>query len=151
MRSGTDMHQNFLIKKEAPSSPTTMRRDPQGRLIIHIPMSFKKRVGRKEIVLPPGCGAQDEPEIDSSQCINQPLALAVALGHRWMDLLRKGRFRSVAALSDVVGMDPSQIRRHLSLACLSPRLVRTILDGNEPNGMSLERLKEITVRWDEQV
>jgi hypothetical protein len=149
MRSGTDMYQNSSGRKEDPSSPT-MRRDPQGRLILHIPMSFKKRVGRKEIVLPPGCGAEDEPETDSSPCINHPLALAMALGHRWMDLLRRGRFRSVAALSDVVGMDPSQIRRHLSLACLSPRLVRTILDGNEPNGMSLEKLKEIPVRWEEQ-
>ena len=143
------MQPNFSGSQREASSPA-MRRDPQGRLILHVPMSFKKRVGRKEIVLPPGCGAEDESEADSAPSINQPLALAVALGHRWMDLLRKGRFRSVAALSDVVGMDPSQIRRHLSLACLSPKLVRAILDGNEPNGMSLEKLKEIPVRWDEQ-
>ena len=149
MRSGTEMRPNSSSRKEEAPSPA-MSRDPQGRLILHVPMSFKKRVGRKEIVLPPGCGAEDEPATESSPCINQPLALAVVLGYRWMDLLRKGRFRSVAALSDIVGMDPSQIRRHLCLACLSPRLVRAILDGNEPNGMSLEKLKEIPVGWDEQ-
>ena len=151
MRSGAEMRHNGSVpgRQGEPCEPA-MRRDPQGRLILHVPMSFKKRIGRKEIVLPPGCGVKDEPVVEPSPCINQPLALAVALGHRWMDLLRDGRFRSVAALSDLVGIDPSHVRRHLRLACLSPKLVRAILDGDEPNGMSLEKLREIPLRWDEQ-
>ena len=149
MRNGVEMRPNSSSAKEEAPSPT-IRRDPQGRLILHVPMSFKKRIGRKEIVLPPGCGAEDKPAAEPFPSINQPLALAVALGHCWMDLLREGRFRSVAALSDLVGIDPSHVRRHLRLACLSPRLVRVILDGDEPNGMSLEKLREIPLRWDEQ-
>ena len=148
MHGGIEVQTETTDRKGEGGSSPTMRRDPRGRLIVHIPMSFKKRGGRKEIVLPPGHSLDDD---QAGPSINKPLAIAVALGHRWLDLLAEDQFHSVGELADVVGMDPSQLRRHLSLACLSPRLVRAILDGKEPNGMSVEKLKEISIRWDEQV
>ena len=39
----------------------------------------------------------------------------------------------------------------LRLTSLAPDIVQAIVEGNEPEGMSLERLrKEMPVRWDEQ-
>ena len=66
-----------------------------------------------------------------------------------MDLLTEGRFGSVQELAETIGIDPSQMRRYLNLACLPPKLVIEILDGNEPEGMSLERLKELPIKWHE--
>ena len=116
-----------------------IHRDKQGRLIIHIPMNLKKRGGRKEIVLPHNSHDNDQPKHST---INKPLAIAVALGHRWLELMTGGQYNSVGELAEDVGIDPSQLRRHLSLTCLPPKLVRAILDGKEPDGVSLEKLKE---------
>ena len=122
----------------------TIRRDKQGRLIIHIPMNLKKLGGRKEIILPPGCKLDECQDIPS---INKPLAIAVALGHRWLGLLTNGQYNSVSELAEDAGIDPSQLRRHLSLTCLPPKLVKAILDGKEPEGVSLEKLKDGAVKW----
>ena len=124
-----------------------MRRDKQGRLIIHIPMNLKKRGGRKEIVLPHNSLDNDQPKHSS---INKPLAIAVALGHRWLELMTNGQYNSVSELAEDIAIDPSQLRRHLSLTCLPPKLVRAILDGKEPDGMSVERLKDESTRWNPQ-
>lgn len=128
-----------------PEQPTVFERD--GKIIIHIPMAFKRRGGRKEIILPTGCKLNDDGNEPS---INRSLATAVALGHRWLGLLMEGKVGSASELAEIVGMDPSHLRRHLNLACLSPKLVRAILDGNEPDGMSLEKLREVPDRWEEQ-
>jgi len=117
----------------------TIRRDKQGRMVIHIPMTFKKRGGRKEMILPPGCRLDDHQDGPS---INKPLAIAVALGHRWLDLLTEGKFQSVQELAEAVDIDPSLLRRHLSLTCLPPKVVLEILDGREPDGLSLAKLSE---------
>jgi hypothetical protein len=125
--------------------PTIIERD--GKIIIHIPMVFKRRGGRKEIILPPGCKLNDD---ENGPSINKSLAVAVALGHRWLDLLTERRFGSVQELSEAIGMDPSQMRRHLNLACLPPKLVLEILDGREKEGLLMEELQKVSHSWEEQ-
>lgn len=127
------------------AQPTVIERD--GKIIIHIPMTFKRRGGRKEIILPPGCRLNDDADGPS---INKPLAVAVALGHCWLGLLMDGKVHSASEIAEIVGYHPSNVRRFLTLTCLSPRIVRSILNGQEPDGMSLEGLREVTVRWEEQ-
>ena len=126
--------------------PTVINRD--GKIIIHIPMTFKKRGGRKEIILPPGCRLEEESADGPS--INKPLAVGVALGNRWLDLLLEGKVDSTGELAEKVGIDASHVRRILNLAFLSPKLVRAIMAGNEPDGISLQGLRDIPVRWEEQ-
>ena len=116
-----------------------------GRITIQVPMRFKRRSGRKEIVLPNGDARQSSP-------VQESLVVAVARAHRWLALLEEGRFRSVGDLAEAVGMDASLVRRHLGLTSLRPDLIRRILDGDEPDGLSLrELLPGVPVRWEEQV
>ena len=115
-----------------------------GRITIQIPMRFKRRSGRKEIVMPNGDAKQSSP-------VQESLVDAVARAHRWLGLLEDGRFRSVGDLAEAVGMDPSLARRHLGLTSLRPDLVRQILAGDEPEGLSLrELLLGVPARWEEQ-
>ena len=116
-------------------------------LRIHIPMTFKKKSGRKVIILPEGyrevtatADPQENPRDNLS--IQKPLAIAVALGHRWLGLLMEGKFLSVNDLAETIPIDPSLLRRHLNLTCLPPRLILAILDGKEPEGMSLAGMKD---------
>ncbi len=48
-------------------------------------------------------------------------------------------------------IDRSYVGRTLRLTALAPDIVEAVLTGNEPNGMSLERLgKGVPVVWAEQ-
>jgi len=118
-----------------------------GRVIIHIPMQFRRRGGRKEI-LPPPNGAGQKPRIAP---IYKPLAVAVARAHRWEYLLERGKFSSINELADAVGVDHSYVARLLKLTLLAPDIVEMILDGREPSGLSLRQLNRIMpLQWDEQ-
>jgi len=141
----TESQNQSKTKPTPPAQPTVTERD--GKIIIHIPMTFKKRGGRKEIILPPGCRLNDD---SNGPSINKSLAVAVALGHRWLGLLMEGNVQSVSEIAEIVGHHPSNVRRFLNLTCLSPRIIRNILNGTEPDGMSLDGLREVPVRWEEQ-
>jgi len=54
-------------------------------------------------------------------------------------------------LAEAVGKDASLVRRHLGLTSLRPDLIRQILAGDEPDGLSLrELLRGVVERWEEQ-
>ncbi|MBM4372426.1 MAG: hypothetical protein FJ098_12275, partial [Deltaproteobacteria bacterium] len=135
---------------EAPAAPQIVGPVPvvttkAGRITLQIPMRFKRRSGRKEIVLPNGDVKQSSP-------VQESLVVAVARAHRWLALLEEGRFGSVGDLAEAVGMDASLVRRHLGLTSLRPDLIRQILDGDEPDGLSLrELLLGVPARWEAQI
>lgn len=116
----------------------------KGHVTIRVPMRFKRRSGRKEIILPNGEGKQ-------TSAVQESLVAAVARAHRWLALLEDGVYNSVGELADAIGMDPSLLRRHLNLTLVRPEALRQILDGTEPDEVSLRALlKGVPVRWKEQ-
>ena len=133
------------ILLEPPGEPVVRVED--GKILVHIPMRFKRASGRKEIIIPEF--GQDDAAL--SPRAQRPLAIAVARAHRWLARLEDGTFGSVSELAEAVDMDPSLVRRHLGLTSLRPDLVREILAGDEPDGLSLrELLLGVPVRWEEQ-
>jgi hypothetical protein len=129
-----------------------------GRLVVVIPMRFKRRNGRKEIILPPlpeGGTRSDArrapPTAVDNPAVQKQLVIAVARAHRWQGLIDQGRFRTITDLAAALRLDFSYVRRTLQLTLLSPDLVRAVLDGSEPDGLSLQQLVEgVAVRWEEQ-
>jgi len=118
-----------------------------GRVIIHIPMQFRRRGGRKEIIEP----SDRSNGASGATPVYKPLAVAVARAHRWKELLDRGRFRGVTELAEAVGVDRGHVGRLLNLTLLAPDVVERILDGQEPSGLSLRQLTRIMpLRWDEQ-
>jgi len=110
-------------------------------------MRFKRKSGRKEIVLPPG----DHPPTLHSTAIQKPLALSLARAHRWRELLDNGRFHSIGELAEEIGTDRAYVGRLLNLTLLAPDISAAILDGREPSGLSLEKLtRNMPLSWDEQ-
>ncbi len=117
-----------------------------GRLRIRVPMALKRRGGRKEIIVPQGL---PRPRKTTPQTYSA-LVLAVIRGHRWKELLESGRYPSIDALAARMGVDGSYVGRHLNLALLAPDIVEAILMGQEPDGLSLEKLHRLPLEWDEQ-
>ena len=58
---------------------------------------------------------------------------------------------SISDLARALGLDRSYVSRIMRLSLLSPDIVEAIVSGNEPSGLSLERLvKKIPMLWKEQ-
>ena len=136
-----------MKSETAMEGPRLVERD--GRMVIVIPMQFKRRGGRKEIIVPRGVKAPTASVTDNP-AVQKPLAIALARAHRWQALLDQGRYESMNDLADAAGIDRAYVRRLLNLTLLSPDLVRAILNGTEPSGVSISQLMAgVPERWEE--
>jgi site-specific DNA recombinase len=130
----------------APACRVTPGRD--GTIVISLPMTFRRRGGRKEIILPDAACDPDEPESGGLRVFLATLARA----HRWMRLLEEGKYPTVKALAAAIGLDRSYVAKLLNLTLLAPDLVEAALDGREPDGLSVRSLREgVPVAWEEQL
>lgn len=118
--------------------------EDDGRIIaFHIPLKFRQRGGRKEIILPPDISSVSNPS---------GLLLVVARAFRWQKMFDTGEVASLAELSAKVGMNKAHISGFLRATLLAPDIIKNIVDGNEPPRLSLTRLRDgqIPLLWDEQ-
>ena len=115
-------------------------------LVVQVPLRIKRRRGRKEIIAPAGMAEAVANQIST----NRGLAVMVARAHRWRELLEGGQYATIRALAADLGVDNSYVARILRLTLLAPDLIEAILAGTEPDGLSLEKLYRVHVRWDEQ-
>lgn len=115
-------------------------------LVVQVPLRMKRRGGRKEIIAPAGT----DGAFPGRACTNQGLALTIARAHRWQQLLESGRYTTIGGLARDVGVDNSYLARMLRLTLLAPDIIKSILAGTEPDGLSLEKLYGLPALWDEQ-
>ena len=116
-------------------------------LSVHIPMVWKRRGGRKVIIVPDGTNAW----APAKPCPDETLIRALARAHRWKRLLEEGTYRSAAELAEAEKITRSYITRLLQLTLLAPDIVEAILDGMQPKGMQLEELMRASPNdWGEQ-
>lgn len=112
-------------------------------LDIHVPIQFKVRGGRKDIILPEN--AKDQLPT------NKPLVLAIARAYKWQAIIDSEKISGIKELSRQHGMDHAYVSRTMKLATLAPDIIETILAGNEPSGLSLAKLnKNLPMGWDQQ-
>jgi len=113
---------------------------------IRVPMEFKTRSGRKEIILPPDAATTADVGPRS------PLVVALAQAYRWQRMIDSGEVPGVEAIAMRCGVDRTYVSRILGLAALAPELVEKIVKGNEPSGLSMRKLMagRLPARWDKQ-
>ncbi|MBZ0272968.1 hypothetical protein K8I61_13095 [bacterium] len=124
----------------------TLHRDGQS-IRIHIPLKFKRRGGRKEIIVPEGL----EKFLPRKQPAKYALLVALARAFRWKELLETGQVASMSELAKIFRVDASYLSRILRLTLLAPDIVEFILEGQEPSGLSLSKItKHIPLLWLDQ-
>ena len=70
---------------------------------------------------------------------------AFAKARRWQQWIDEGVFSSTLELAKHLGMDSSYIARTIRLNNVSPRIVRSFINGTAPSGLSLTKLSRMVL------
>ncbi|MFL1462440.1 hypothetical protein ACI6QG_09585 [Roseococcus sp. DSY-14] len=117
--------------------------DTAQTLIVVIPLRVKPRGGRKAMVTPGVLALERRQDLT--------LIKAVARAFRWRRMLETGRFATINELAAAEKINSSYVSRVLRLTLLAPDMVEAILDGRQPEGMTLPRLLvPFPATWGEQ-
>lgn len=109
-------------------------------LTVVIPLRVKPRGGRKAMVTPGVLALERRQDIT--------LIKAVARAFRWRRMLETGRFGTINELAAAEKINSSYVSRVLRLTLLAPEIVEAILDGRQPEGITLPGLtKPFPVEW----
>ncbi len=120
---------------------------PRDQLItVTVPIQMKRRAGRRRIVV-----TEQVPSRQVARTYSESLALAIARAHHWKGLIDSGKFASLSELATAIGLAVSYAARIYRLTYLAPDIIEAILDGREPEGLSMRVLcKPVPAEWIEQ-
>ncbi len=114
-------------------------------IIVHIPMTFRKRGGRKLVVTPDGAEWAPRPRVDNA------MVKALARAFRWRRMLDTGVHATIEDLAQAKGVAASYVSRVLRLTLLAPEIVEAILDGRQPAELQLDDLLAgFPLEWQQQ-
>jgi hypothetical protein len=100
-------------------------------ITVHIPMTFRKRGGRKLVVTADGA---PWPRVDNA------MVKALARAFRWRKMLDDGVHATIEDLARARRVHATYVSRVLRLTLLAPEIVEAILDGRQPAELQLDDL-----------
>ncbi|WP_301102480.1 site-specific recombinase resolvase [Propionivibrio sp.] len=117
---------------------------PGAKLTTFIPVRIKRHGGRKVVI--PAATGDKIPEHDA------PILTALSRAFHWQRLIDEGIVSSGSDIARREGLHQTTVNELLRLTLLSPTLIRSILDGQQPKTLSLLWLKNHLPPsdWDEQ-
>jgi hypothetical protein len=113
---------------------------------VSIPVTFRKRGGRKQILAPPGAAPwSPAPRVDTA------LVKAVVRAHRWRQMLESGDYASSAELAKGEKINDSYLSRILRLTLIAPDIIEAIISGRQPGNLQLDDLfRPLPADWSQQ-
>src|ERR1700704_5541446 len=127
------------------ASMTNLSKDG-GTVTVHIPITFRRRAGRKQILSPSGSAPYSPaPRVDTA------LLKAVVRAYRWREMLENGEYTSAAELAKAEKVNDSYLSRVLRLTLLAPEIVEAIVGGQQPSTLQVDDLlKPLPLDWQRQ-
>ena len=120
---------------------------PVSHVTVRVPLIIRRRPGRKTLVSL-GFGA-DGGRIATKA--DPALLKALARAFRYQKLLDEGRYASISEMAAGEKIERGYLGTLLRLTLLAPDLVEAILNGRQPERVTLPRLLEgVPVGWGEQ-
>ena len=122
-----------------------MTRPAPSTLSVRVPFAVRKRGARKLVVTPDGTTGRPRRRVDSA------LVKAIARAHRWQRMLEGGECGSTTELAEAEKINRSYVCRVLRLTLLAPEIVEAILEGRQPEEVTLPGLmRPFSAEWEEQ-
>jgi hypothetical protein len=113
-----------------------------------VPWQKQPSTRRREILLPASAQPHDARPIRSET--RSTLIAAIARGRRWLDELVRSPDATAESIACREGCSPRKVTMTISLAFLSPTLVKAALEGRLPRGIGVARLCDMPAEWSRQ-
>ena len=111
-------------------------------ITVHIPLTFRKRGGRKLVVTPDGAKWAPRPRV------NNAMVKALARAFRWRKMLDEGMYGTIEDLAKARRLRKSYVSRVLRLTLLAPEIVGSVLDGQQRADLQLhDLLRAFSLEW----
>ena len=121
--------------------------DSNDSVTVRVPMTFRKRGGRKQVIAPDGQPSWAPPRAR----IDNTMVKALARTFRWRRMLETGRYATIDELARAEKINASYVSRALQLTLLAPEIVEAILDGRQAAEVTLPRLMgPFPAEWERQ-
>ena len=115
--------------------------------VFYIPWKKNALKRRREIIAPVSAG-QDIRPIRSETRV--ALVTSIASGRHWLDEIVTGTVAGVEQIAIREKCSVRQVNMTISLAFLSPTLVKAAIDGRLPRGIGIARLRDAPAEWSRQ-
>lgn len=120
----------------------TTERLENGNLKVTIAVALKLQGNGKSIAGPGGA----ETGIG-----REALLTAIARGRRWQSFIDNGTVAGIKDIAQKIGRNESYVARIMRLALLSPTIIRRIIAGDYPPGLTVNQARKgLPLLWKEQ-
>ena len=117
-------------------------------ITVRVPLTIRRWPGRKTVVTP---GGRQGGTVMPSHA-DPALVKAMARAFRYQRLLDRGHYASVSEMAAAEKIERGYLGTLLRLTLLAPDIVEAILDGRQPDGVSLSAfMGPFPLAWAEQV
>jgi hypothetical protein len=117
-------------------------------MTVRVPMTIKRRGGRKLVLAPGGAEVTAAPV---ARHIDNATVKAIARAFRWRDMLESGEYATIREIAAAENINESYVGRVLRLTLLAPDIVEAILNGRQTPRLQLHALmRPFPTRWKEQ-
>ena len=115
-------------------------------ITVHIPLTFRKRGGRKLVVTPDWAEWAPRPRVENA------MVKALARAFRWRKMLDEGAYATLEDLARAKDVNATYVSRALRLTLLAPDIVEAVLDGRQPAELQLDDLLAgFPLAWEKQI
>ena len=120
---------------------------PISHVTVRVPLTIRRRPGRRTMVSL-GFGAEGGRIATKA---DPALVKALARAFRYQKLLDEGRYASISEMAAGERIERGYLGTLLRLTLLAPEMVEAILNGRQPEGVTLPGLLEgVPLGWGEQ-
>jgi site-specific DNA recombinase len=113
----------------------------------YIPWKKNTLRRRREIIVLASSGNDVRPIRSETRIA---LVTSIASGRRWLDEIVIGSVADVEEIATREKCSVRQVNMTISLAFLSPTLVKAAIDGRLPRGVGIARLRDAPAEWSRQ-
>jgi hypothetical protein len=114
---------------------------------VRVPLRIRRRPGRKTVVTP----VVDGLPTSATTRADPALLKALARAFRYQRMLDAGKYTTIGEMAAAEKLDRGYLGRLLQLTLLAPDIVEAIVDGRQPEGVTVPGLlQNVPDNWAEQ-
>ncbi len=132
------------------SIPRTKRGRPSLGKAVQIPWHKTLSVKRREILLSDNSLPRNQDARPIRSETRATLVASIARGRAWLDELTQDPKATTESIAKRERCSPRKINKTISLAFLSPDLVKAAIEGRLPHGIGVTRLFDLPAEWSRQ-